>query len=369
MSFKYIFYFLFILINCSSENTKTIHITVFIHGTVGQNIVFPSDGGLLNLSKKIFNFFRLRLGFIGFLEECIKYRWNINIEKDIIGISLIGKTPGLIDLDINENEISETAKKTLNSYKNIDKIYFNNDEKIKKYYLFNWNGALSIKHRENASKELYDNINKIVEINNNKGFLTKIDIICHSHGGNVALGLAKFAKEKNSLNQIENIFLMGTPIYNFSEHMVFIKNENNEYFFKNIFSLFSEEDKIQTKDITIGYKMYKKFTKQRENLFQISISYWKDNNIFHPTHQEFTYNADKNRKFPVVVSFIPLIKKGIIVDRDKIEHANELNFIYNIDKGVCYLKIIKIYIINKLKRIVPKILRFIVVPYENNKNE
>jgi hypothetical protein len=326
----------FLLISCCSAKNKIIHVKIFIHGTVGQDLVFPSNSGFLNLGKKIFNFVKLRLGFVGFLGESIKYRWNIDIEKDKIGKSLIGKTHGLVCLEKNINEISEIARETLNDYKNFDKLYFN-DDLIKKYYLFNWNGALSIQHREIASKELYENICEIIKKNTSDGFLTKIDLICHSHGGNVAFGLFKFAKKNSWLVQIENLILMGTPIYEFSENMLFKKNINNEYFFKNVFSLISKEDLIQTKDITTGYKMYQKFIKNRSNLFQIYFSYEKNNNKVYPTHQEFTYNANKDRKIPVVVQFIPLIISSIN-DIKKTNKGEILNFVYNIDKKIYFLK-------------------------------
>lgn len=116
------------------------------------------------------------------------------------------------------------------------------------FYVFGWSGDLSFKEREKDARKLYQGIKELVaRYETTYGHTPKINLITHSHGGNVALNLAKIRDPKDSWTITQAIFL-GCPIQEQT------KNLARNPFFKKIYSIYSSLDSIQLLDPQGLYK-------------------------------------------------------------------------------------------------------------------
>ncbi len=106
------------------------------------------------------------------------------------------------------------------------------------FYLFGWSGALNFKARQQAADSLYSHIKHLV-----KSFAETpyIRIITHSHGGNVALNLARSYPELE-LFTINELILLGCPVQEATRDFV------NAPLFGKIYSFHSHIDLIQVLD-------------------------------------------------------------------------------------------------------------------------
>jgi alpha-beta hydrolase superfamily lysophospholipase len=79
------------------------------------------------------------------------------------------------------------------------------------FYTFGWNGKLDQRKREDAAFKLYDQL--IAEIKQLKQKIKPaklvIEILAHSHGGNVALNLAKAEGTHKKRLAIDRLMLFG----------------------------------------------------------------------------------------------------------------------------------------------------------------
>lgn len=108
-------------------------------------------------------------------------------------------------------------------------------------YLFGWSGKLSFKEREQAAQDLNRDMERLIQ-EYEKKFKTKpkIRVITHSHGGNVALNLAR---QKTTMPiEIDELILLACPV------QVKTKSLIQHAMFKKIYSLYSIVDMIQVAD-------------------------------------------------------------------------------------------------------------------------
>jgi hypothetical protein len=105
------------------------------------------------------------------------------------------------------------------------------------FYIFSWSGILSHSARVAAAYELHRDLNSLIKI---YGKDCRINLITHSHGGNVALNLAQV--KGNRHYSIENLILLAVPVQHFTKHHV------EDEIFKNVFSLYSKWDLFQIGD-------------------------------------------------------------------------------------------------------------------------
>ncbi len=114
------------------------------------------------------------------------------------------------------------------------------------YYTYGWSGVLSESIRyKNAShfyKELLQEYRDQVEKNPDKK--VKICIIGYSHGGTVALQLARTYEREQDAEpiMIDLLILLGTPIQKETDHLV------TSHIFKKVYHIYSKGDKIQSLD-------------------------------------------------------------------------------------------------------------------------
>lgn len=111
------------------------------------------------------------------------------------------------------------------------------------FYLFGWNGKLSYEERENTARMLYNEIKAlIIRYKKQLGTSPKIRLITHSHGGNVALNLAKVKDVMDTEFTIDELILLACPVQTKTVHLI------KDPLFKKIYSLYSTRDFIQILD-------------------------------------------------------------------------------------------------------------------------
>ncbi len=110
------------------------------------------------------------------------------------------------------------------------------------FYIYSWSGLLSYEAREEAALKLHAELKKLrTNYQNKYGIEPQICLITHSHGGNVALNLAKIKEAELNLC-IHKLIMLAVPVQQRTAH--FIKDK----MFKEIYSFHSRFDAIQVLD-------------------------------------------------------------------------------------------------------------------------
>ncbi len=116
------------------------------------------------------------------------------------------------------------------------------------FYYFGWNGKLSFTQRKHAAKDMHKAMQYLAEeYKNILGEPPIFRVIAHSHGGNVALNLAKFNK-KNASIIIDELILLACPVQNKTKRLV------NNACFKKVYAFYSVGDLLQVMDPQGWYK-------------------------------------------------------------------------------------------------------------------
>jgi len=124
---------------------------------------------------------------------------------------------------------------------------------LENIYLFGWSGVLLSHARKQAARQLYkDLITLIQQRKQQYGTTPKIRMITHSHGGNVALYLAKIKKEFAPQIKIDELILLACPVQQKTINLI------KDDLFKQIYSLYSKGDLIQVIDPQGVYAIIKK---------------------------------------------------------------------------------------------------------------
>ncbi|KKP36116.1 MAG: hypothetical protein UR26_C0001G0160 [candidate division TM6 bacterium GW2011_GWF2_32_72] len=119
------------------------------------------------------------------------------------------------------------------------------------FYMFNWSGNLRFKSREKAALQLYKELDALAKKHELKyKIYPKIRLITHSHGGNVALNLAKI-KPTNGCLKIHEAILLACPV------QAETKSFTQDPMFENIISIYSSLDWIQILDPQGFYEISK----------------------------------------------------------------------------------------------------------------
>jgi hypothetical protein len=256
--------YLFFCFSFVFSKKKEKNVYIIVHGTFATN-KFSTE---INRNY-IYNFFYNEFQNYSFdkLFDFIRYFFNAfgGVKSGIIKIS-----NSKLKFDEEQLLILHYLKKTM---KNGD------------FYAFNWCGHIFENCRDAASYELYKEIIKINYENNKSGYKTNFILIGHSHGGNVILGVSDYIKSIDKLNILYAV-LFGTPIYKKTHERV-IKKIENEYIYKNIINIYSENDIIQAIGSIICGNLFdhkKKLEIERDNLFNFKFYYKNNCMVFSPTH-------------------------------------------------------------------------------------
>ena len=135
-------------------------------------------------------------------------------------------------------------------------ILSNTDSKnfpFQHFYVFGWSGFLCFQARKQAAKDLYFGLEKLVrEYKAKYGLIPIIKIITHSHGGNVALNLAKIHNKcKNNIKKefkIDELILLACPVQTATKKYI------KDPLFNRVYSFYSYGDMIQVADPQGLYK-------------------------------------------------------------------------------------------------------------------
>jgi hypothetical protein len=108
-------------------------------------------------------------------------------------------------------------------------------------FLFGWSGQLGFESREKAAQDLYKQLKPVI-----KAYIQKhkarplIRIITHSHGGNVALNLAKIKDDQDFV--IDELILLACPVQEATAELI------KDKIFKEVFVIYSAFDLLQIID-------------------------------------------------------------------------------------------------------------------------
>lgn len=120
--------------------------------------------------------------------------------------------------------------------------------KLDHFYYFGWSGQLCFSQRKKAAKDLIKELQKLVKKHKNIiGQPPFLRIIAHSHGGNVALNLAKLQSKKAPIT-IDELVLLACPVQDKTRHLV------KQSCFKKVYAFYSASDIFQVIDPQGWYK-------------------------------------------------------------------------------------------------------------------
>jgi len=253
---------------------KNYHLIIFIHGTILPRPSILSFQNALE-SKEKSNFYQ-------------KYLNELRITAPYVHQPIGEK--GLHKIDFNiQNSTYKTTNPVLKKYLELYQKENVEPNTHTILYTFGWDGELSHKNRIQSSDMLYESLNSeltnINKENTNFKINIKTTILAHSHGGNVALNLAKAEDHFKKNIKINELLLFGTPIQEETKNLV------TSNIFENIYNFYSTGDTIQIADIisTAGsserrLNNYKNFPR----IVDIEVKLKKEK----PRHSEFWFSKD-----------------------------------------------------------------------------
>lgn len=219
---------------------KTIRVTVFIHGTVGSslNVLNPWQ-----CSSEKFN------------KECLSARTLKRLRSfEGMNYDQIFGAHGLTEFNVDEVPAWYASRYVIPTYEACARCV-GTEADVYKHALFGWTGFLHNGARKEAGYELYqalcDYRDALVAQYNSD---PEIDIVAHSHGGNVALWVAQAEKEYKRGLRINVVVMLGTPMQ--KEMIACIESP----VFKTLVLCYSQGDGIQRRDYfsTKGGKSYQR---------------------------------------------------------------------------------------------------------------
>jgi hypothetical protein len=258
------------------DDSKQHRMVIFVHGTFGALVGLASAPAVWTDSLKGTIYKR----FVAFMRR----KNFFYASQPLLGLGLIGLQPSL---EKSSGEDKFAARPIARCYQECVQFVRKADE-ICHYYTFGWNGLLSQKSRRKASVRLLNQLHQEVLKFKQFKIVPKITLLCHSHGGNVALNMgilvyllrkecnevfdcvkASHAVKKNeellsslpdffSLKQQENSWMYRpfVPGWNIDELVLLATPLQEETdagavtsFFNRVDSFYSFDDHIQTKDV------------------------------------------------------------------------------------------------------------------------
>jgi hypothetical protein len=325
------------------QKKATLH--VFIHGTFGSSL------GLLSFFPVIHDDFKgshyiktTRL----MRKDPFFYKDQPMLERGLVQV--------FPSYTFYPTEHQKVAQALIKSYADINQFSKQNNKTEHLFYTFGWTGLLSKKQRREESVRLYNRL--LVEKTGleEKGYKTKIVLIAHSHGGNLALNLAginaaRFPQKTEYVSSsqiqqserqkmetflthlpplkkqiakkgekqfdykpegprliIDRLYLLGTPIQPETDHYAFDQNT-----FKSLYNFYSENDPIQKIDWISTARYYS------EQRFSLLPSAQKVSMPTHIKQVRIVFDRDQKQK-QNTSSWIPSLfaqnNEELLVDED-----------------------------------------------------
>lgn len=143
------------------------------------------------------------------------------------------------------------------------------------FYFFAWSGKLNPQARKEASTQLYNEVRNLAKMYQERcGVRPRIEIISHSHGGNVALLMAEIYSFAADDLVIDRLILLGCPVQKITKALI------SSPLFKKVYNIHSHSDWMQVLDPQ-GIHLFKQ-REEGSDLFDIL------NNFFSARHFDLT---------------------------------------------------------------------------------
>lgn len=234
------------------EKSDTLHITVFIHGSVHSHLSLLSP----------------------------KAAWSDSIEQDAWYFKMLSKVRqnpllwqtrfmlGMGPQEVSADIINRFHKRALTKEEAKYSAYHivaaydtfarrvDPEKKDRAYFLYGHLGMLSQSYRKNSGQELYFWLVGLAAKYKQNYSKIQIDVVAHSHGGNIALWLGAFEDQHKRGLFVNNLVMYATPIqvetFRFAYRPAF----------GHVYNLYSDGDHIQGLDrlSTERGKSYKNFS-------------------------------------------------------------------------------------------------------------
>ncbi len=261
-----------------SNGTKKI--VIFIHGSLGSGCAFFNPRQAWNDSFQD-NAYYLRL------MRHIRNHPSLEQDQALLGLGLHN-----IDADMLQRyhanmllgaQTKRAAYYVIGSYDHCARFCQTHNDTD--YYTYGHLGLLSQKYRKQAAYQLYWALCDELKRYKNDYETLEIEIVAHSHGGNIAFNVAAAEQEFKQGLHVQTLILWGTPIQHETAHYAFSD------FFTHVINCYSDGDYIQGSD-------------------------WIS------THHRRSYKTFEQAGYTINAS--PVIQMRVIVDNDRrrIGHAN-----------------------------------------------
>lgn len=186
---------------------------------------------------------------------------------------------------------------------------------LETFYFFGWTGKLNNSERWNAAQILHTQLKQLIsDYQSTFGHYPQIRLICHSHGGNVALYLAQLEENNPSNIIIENLVLLACPVQRCTIKYI------EAPLFKKIYALYSSLDVIQV--LAPQHPYYRPFSAKRFPTNSKTIQAKIKINGHALLHTSFT-----KQRF---VRLLPTILKELEFDSGNVSHNYSKDFVLNI---------------------------------------
>jgi len=228
-------------------------ITVFIHGTFHLPI----------MPKRA----------IKFVHNCID--------------SAVFAKKGLHKVTSLEDHYAQTWVKKFHHYHMLKTISEANSERFPfdSFYIFCWSAQLSPQKRFRDAQKLHASlVNLVAEYTKKYCAEPYMQLITHSHGGNVALNLAKINDTDSTPISIDELILLACPVQYETSDLI------HHAIFKKIYSLHSHWDVLQVVDaqgwVPFKERVKKFFTREPEKPIETAEETQKNKCFFSERHFE-----------------------------------------------------------------------------------
>lgn len=349
-----------------TQKAPTLHVTIFIHGTVGStlNIFNPWSLATEEYDPKSFSVRTIK-----------NYRNQPIMQYD----QILGKE-GFYEFSTHHYNLPNAAMAIeysqhmepwhastllIPAYHALDKYSRTIQSDIHKTVIFGWSGLLHASARKGAGYMLYQELCDYIEkLKQQYGVMPKVTIVTHSHGGNVSLWLDAAEKEFKRGLVIDCLCMYGTPMH---QEM---KDAIESSLFKTMILFHSHGDSIQLRDYfsTKTRKSYQKMSdiadckktmEQFPGCKRYDVCCAINGNYKHITHMNMwfvgrsTAVLDCMDPMPLVVLtplFLPLFED------QEIPLLSEIHVVCNHRNGFSF----QIYDVKKKE--------IVVEPYKNDRN-
>jgi len=255
-------------------------VSVFVHGAI---LPYPSWNALKQaLSKKdFFSTYQKNLRF-GLIYKC-------QMISDL----------GLRKVDPQETNGCRTVL-LADAYKKVYQGLEQHKNTTFSFYTFGWDGVMTSKSRKQAGFDLYKALVEELKKFEMPDTQIVLEVLAHSHGGNVCLNLATAEQELKKNLIVDRLMLFGTPVVSETSPLV------EAGMFKKVYNFYSTGDVIQVCDIISSKDFHSKRcfeVKDTSKLYQLKVVVGNHN----PLHNELWFlNERDNLLFRNNLAITPL---------------------------------------------------------------